>query len=224
MLIGRPRRRRGRGEDGAAAVEFAIVVPVLLLLVIGMLEFAFVMRDYLSVSSSVRVGVRIAATGAGAGPGTCPGLPVICTPGNTPALAQAAADAIQQAGTAMPQDFIQYVWVYQANTDGFPGSATTQAQADAAGCATVANCVVFKWNKTLNRFLYDGGTWVSSTINACLNSPNAQSVGVFMRANHPYLSRLFGSSISLTDRAVMKFEPLATRECNGLGVGNGGHI
>ena len=85
-------------------MEFAIVVPVLFLLVIGMLEFAFVMRDYLAVSSSTRVGARIAATGANAGQGTCPGLPIICVPGNVPALAQDAADAIQQAGTAMPQD------------------------------------------------------------------------------------------------------------------------
>jgi Flp pilus assembly protein TadG len=76
MLIGRP-RRRGRGDGGATAVEFAIVVPVLFLLVIGMLEFAFVMRDYLAVSSSTRVGARIAATGANAGQGTCPGLPII---------------------------------------------------------------------------------------------------------------------------------------------------
>ncbi len=104
-------------------MEFAIVVPVLFLLVIGMLEFAFVMRDYLAVSSSTRVGARIAATGANAGQGTCPGLPIICVPGNVPALAQDAADAIQQAGTAMPQDSIDYILVYKSNDKGYPGSA-----------------------------------------------------------------------------------------------------
>ncbi len=176
-----------------------------------MLEFAFVMRDYLSVASSVRVGARIAATGAGSGPGVCPGLPVICSPGNTPALAQNAADAVQQAGTAMPQDLIQYIWVYKANSSGFPGTATTLGAADAAGCATIGNCVVYRWSKPLDRFIYDGGTWVSSTINACLPTPDA--VGVLMRANHPYLSKLFGSTLTLTDRAVMRFEPLPANQC-----------
>lgn len=221
MLISRP-LRRGRGERGASAVEFAIVVPVLLLLVFGMLEFAFVLRDYLSVSSSVRVGARVASTGAGAGPGTCPGPPVICVPSGVPALAQAAADAIQQAGTAMPQNLIDNIWVYRANASGFPGAATTQTAADAAGCSS--DCVVFRWNDTIGRFVYQSGTWDSTTINACINSAQAQSVGVMMRATHPYLTGFFGSTITLRDRAVMKFEPLEIRSCNGLGVGNGGHI
>ena len=97
-MLSHRRGRGGRGDSGAAAVEFAIVVPVLLLLLMGMLEFAFVMRDYLSVASSVRVGARIASTSEGIKQGTCPGLPVVCSPANTPALARQECRRLDPAG------------------------------------------------------------------------------------------------------------------------------
>jgi hypothetical protein len=205
-------RRKAGGDTGASAVEFALVVPVLLVLVFGIIEFGLVMRDYLSVASSVRVGARIAATGAGAGQGTCPGAPVVCVPSSVPALAQAGADAIQQAGTAMPQDLIQYIFVYDANAAGYPGSLTSMPTTT-AGCVSAGNCVVFKWNQNLDRFVYDSGTWSSSTINACINSASADSVGLYMKASHPYLTGFFGSTLTLQDRAVMKFEPLPAISC-----------
>lgn len=210
---GRLRRRR---DDGAAALEFAIILPVLLLLMIGMLEFSLVMRDWLGVSSAVRVGARIAATGAGAGEATCPGPPIICSPNSTPALAQSAAFAVQTAGIAMPKDQIDYIWVYKANSSGFPGTATNQAQADVAGCVGAANCVKFIWNRTLNQFVYAGGTWDSRQINACVYTPAlgpGDAVGVLMRATHQFITRLFRSSMTVQDRSVSLFEPLPTLSC-----------
>ena len=220
-----PRRRRGRSDSGVTAVEFAIVVPVLLLLILGMLEFAFVMRDYLSVRSATSVGARTASTGASAGPGTCPGLPV-CSPANPstydyPALAQGAADAIQQAGSAMPQDYVDYLLVYESNDKGYPGAAGNTTMPTMAQCGTspYVNCVAFKWAKAIDRFVYVGGTWNSSTIYACppsasnVNGPDA--VGVFMHATHPYLSGLFGKTLSITEKTVLQFEPLPINQCAG---------
>lgn len=50
-----------RNSRGAAAVEFAIVLPVLLLLVMGIIEFGLLMKDYLAVSHASREGARYAA-------------------------------------------------------------------------------------------------------------------------------------------------------------------
>lgn len=221
MRVAGRRRRRGHGDSGATAVEFAIVVPVLLLLVIGMLEFAFVMRDYLSVSSATRVGSRVASTGASAGPGTCPGAPIVCVPAKVPALAQNAADAIQQAGLGMPQDYIDYILVYDSNDKGYPGSAgnATMPARDECGNSTYPNCVAFRWAPTINRFVYVTGAWDSSTIYACpptaSNPDGPDSVGVFMQATHPYLSRLFGATMTITNRALNQFEPLPINQCAG---------
>jgi Flp pilus assembly protein TadG len=54
-------RRRGhpvRGERGAALLEFALVVPVFLLLVMGTIDFAMTFNDYNSVRQGVREGAR----------------------------------------------------------------------------------------------------------------------------------------------------------------------
>jgi len=47
-----------RSERGAAAVEFALVLPLLLLLVCGIIEFSFVFNRYISVTNVAREGVR----------------------------------------------------------------------------------------------------------------------------------------------------------------------
>lgn len=55
---GRGRRLRHRTERGAAIVEFALVVPVFLLLVMGTIDFAATFNDYNSVRQGVREGAR----------------------------------------------------------------------------------------------------------------------------------------------------------------------
>ena len=57
------RRRLARGDSGAAAVEFAIVVPVFLLIVFGIIEFGFVFNAQISLTQAVREGVRAGAVG-----------------------------------------------------------------------------------------------------------------------------------------------------------------
>jgi hypothetical protein len=155
---------RRRGESGAVAVEAALVVPLLCILVFGMIEFAFVMRDYASVSNSVRTGARIASTGADAGPGTCETGTTAppCTSTSSPALAQEAADAIQRSGSAMPPDSINYMLVYKANAAGFPGAESNRTMP--ANCTGTANCVMFTWRPALDAFRYANGTtrWTAS--------------------------------------------------------------
>ena len=46
--------RRRRDERGASAVEFALVVPLLLTFLLGTVELGLYMKDYVSMSSSVR--------------------------------------------------------------------------------------------------------------------------------------------------------------------------
>lgn len=53
------RTRRGTVPSRAAAVvEFAVVVPVFLLLVMGIIDFGFAFNDYNSVRQGVREGAR----------------------------------------------------------------------------------------------------------------------------------------------------------------------
>jgi Flp pilus assembly protein TadG len=51
---------RWRSEDGAQLVEFALVLPMLLLVVLGIAEFGFIFQRYEVLTNAAREGARIA--------------------------------------------------------------------------------------------------------------------------------------------------------------------
>lgn len=53
-------RRFGKNERGASLVEFAVAIPVLLLLVFGIIEFAWILNGHITLTGAVREGVRLA--------------------------------------------------------------------------------------------------------------------------------------------------------------------
>lgn len=66
------RHRRDHAADtGASAVEFALVVPLLLLLVFGIIDFGIVFSQQLSLNNAVRQGAREAVAGGNTGQTTC---------------------------------------------------------------------------------------------------------------------------------------------------------
>jgi Flp pilus assembly protein TadG len=52
---------RMRSERGAELVEFALTLPLLLLLVLGIIEFGFVFQEFEVVTNAAREGARIGA-------------------------------------------------------------------------------------------------------------------------------------------------------------------
>jgi Flp pilus assembly protein TadG len=53
-------RRLVRSESGAELIEFSLTMPLLLLIVLGIIEFGFVFREYEIVTNAAREGARIA--------------------------------------------------------------------------------------------------------------------------------------------------------------------
>ena len=60
-MTGGPRRRRVRGERGAAAVEFALVVPLLLVILFGIISYGFMLSFRQGLSQAAAEGARAAA-------------------------------------------------------------------------------------------------------------------------------------------------------------------
>jgi Flp pilus assembly protein TadG len=52
--------RRSRGQEGSAAVEFAVVLPILILLLAGFFDFGWLFYWQHSASNASRAGVRYA--------------------------------------------------------------------------------------------------------------------------------------------------------------------
>jgi Flp pilus assembly protein TadG len=53
--------RWSRRDDGQAYVEFALILPILLLLVMGIIQFGNAFRTYITLTDATRVGGRQAA-------------------------------------------------------------------------------------------------------------------------------------------------------------------
>ena len=51
------------GERGASAVEFAIILPILVILVFGIVQFGIAFNKYISLTHAGREGSRLAAVG-----------------------------------------------------------------------------------------------------------------------------------------------------------------
>lgn len=59
-------RGRASGDDGAQLVEFALIIPILLLLVFGIINFGYAFGQQLSLNQAAREGARKAVVTKGA--------------------------------------------------------------------------------------------------------------------------------------------------------------
>lgn len=185
----RARWRRHPGDSGAAAVEAALIFPVLVLLAFGIIEMSLLMRDHVATTSLVRAGARTASA-----------LP------RQPSMVADTVTAMERAGSALPKDSYEELWIYRATDDGYP--VGNSGSDHFAVCAT--DCVRYAWNDAHDTFTQVSGSWNPSSINACPGDPAAMSVGVYLRASHHFVTGLFGNAVQVSDFAVMKFEPVAT--------------
>jgi Flp pilus assembly protein TadG len=55
------RASRLRNEDGQGVVEFAFILPLLLAIVLGIVQFGITFNNYLTITDATRVGARKAA-------------------------------------------------------------------------------------------------------------------------------------------------------------------
>ena len=68
-----------RREDGQALVEFALVLPILLMVATGITSFGLVFYHYITIEDAVRSGARTLSLGRG---NTAPAPNDPCTPGD----------------------------------------------------------------------------------------------------------------------------------------------
>lgn len=88
-----PRRRLlallHKGEQGQAMVEFALILPALLLITTGIMIFGYAMNNYLQLTNAVSVGARTVSINAGLTKDPCAtasNAVIAAAPGLNPAL------------------------------------------------------------------------------------------------------------------------------------------
>jgi Flp pilus assembly protein TadG len=112
--------QRLRREDGAAAVEFALIVGVLAMLIFGMLQFGLTFFELQNLRAADREGARLGAVAA--------------TPDAIRSrIASASGGAISQAEAPLPFITIQY------SDDGTSGWTTRSGNTTPACSSAAAN-------------------------------------------------------------------------------------
>lgn len=178
----------GRSERGAAAVEAALVTPLLILLVFGIVEYGMLFKDSLAVTSSIRSAGRMASA-----------EPRLAS------YAQDAADQVANSGGALKLTNTQALWVYKSKVNGFPLGDSTNTFANCTACTK------FTWNASTKHFDQVGtSTWLNTAQNACPGDPLHDSVGIYMAINHASITGLIFSTITIKDHVVMDLEPIPT--------------
>lgn len=177
-------RSRPSSEAGAAAVEAALVTPLILLMLFGIIEFGMVFKDWLGVTSAVRAGARIASA-----------EPRVAT------FATDAAAQVAREGSAIDKSSITKLWVYKTDAAGDPVGVT----GDFVSCSA---CVQFKWNSSTNSFTQTSSSWSATNQNACLGDANRNGVGVYMEVKHQAFTGLIFDHLDLTSHTVMTLEPI----------------
>jgi hypothetical protein len=102
------------------------------------------------------------------------------------------------------------MWIYRANDKGYPGA---DGSTGFSSCST--KCISYQWvpaTRKFNTASPGGGGWAASTQKAC-SPADWDSVGVFVKLRHKYITKLFGTTIDLTDHAVFRLEPAPTQLC-----------
>lgn len=182
--------RQCRGERGAALVEAVLIIPVVLFLTFGAIEFGFAFNEQGNIRAATRTAARAASTQPKA---------------TTTAFEAAAVDTLNASAANLTNGEPEYALIYDARSGTF-------APSNPGACSL--DCKVYDWDGT--QFVMAGGNgWPPESRAAC---PGASDrVGVFLKVRHDYLTGLWGSTgLSLTSRTVMALEPYPGNDCAGV--------
>jgi len=191
-----PRHADRRTARGQSLVEFAVSVPVFILLLFGMLEFGFAFSHNLTLEYATREGARI---GAALGPGTA----------NTPCaqvdnqIVAGVQRVLTSPGSPVVISRVSSIRIYLANASGDPvGSSTMNTWVAGSGPTVDGVALIF----------------TPSTVNwdACGrdNGSSPDSIGVSVVYSYKLISPL-GIFLGMTgtpafqmsDRTIMALNP-----------------
>ncbi len=194
--------RRGPDDRGAVLIEALIVIPLLMMMTLGIIEYGGAYREDATVASASRAGARVASALSKTDFGVVPALT-----DSGVVTATAVASVLQSLGSTGPQA----VWIYRVE----PLNA-------ACGPPLFTGCVYkvgYGWDPANKRFLMSplagSAPWPASKQIACPTGPLGppDQIAVWVKANHVAVTHMFGSGRTLTGQTVMRLEPDVGSNC-----------
>jgi Flp pilus assembly protein TadG len=181
-------RFRTNREKGATLVEAAVIMPILLLLIIAIMEYGLVFKDYLTVSYLSREGARIGALAGDETTADCAiliGLGELVTPADL-----ARIDRIE---------------IYQANQNTGVQGATNVAVYNDPNDPTACNIPA----DPSDGWSFTSVAWPPNSRNTAVGSNPLDILGVRVILNRSWLTGFgpFQGNVTIDESTITRLEP-----------------
>ena len=190
------------GERGQSLIELAIALPVVLMLLLGMLEFGFAFTHHLTLEYATREGAR---TGAALANGTDEVACAISAGNDLDAYTIAAVQRVLLGtGGQIPIAQVKEIWIYEADSAGQDTLGLHNKWIPGVG-PTVDGAPLQFTRSTPN-------TWAPCS--RTNTSGNTDSIGVSLVYDYQYITPLGNfmgmtgaAQLRISDRTVMALNP-----------------
>ena len=188
-------------------VEAVLGFPLLAMLMIGCLEFGMAWRDSTTVSTALRTSARTSAS-----------------LGNSGGSDYYALQALKAGLSGIPTSAIGRIIIYNANSTNpqapgppnncksmvAPGGQSTSGQQCNVYTAASLSLASTSFSTTAT------GSCPTTAVDryfcplnrTVLQASGTDYVGVYIQVRHDFVSRLFGASLTFTDKMIVRLEPL----------------
>ncbi len=201
----KPGLRSLRKERGAAMIETAFVAPVFLLLIFGIFEFGFLLRNSLTLANATGDAARAASVHGDAANADFQ-------------IIRALEHSLEPVGL----DALDFVVVYRANgpDDSVPPSCLTAPQGPAGTTLCnrytaadfflpyldpVTSLETDNW-RCVSTTLSVDRYWCPTDRESAVSAP-PDYIGVYVQLNHDYLTGFIGDSRTLRSDRIVRIEP-----------------
>ena len=203
-----------RRESGQGLVEFALLVPVFLLILLGMLEFGFAFNHNLTLEAATREGARAGAAmadGSQKDLTTCGDGTTLTAANVDPLIIAAVQRVLNSPGSMIDKSQVTSITIYEVTYSGTV-TGLQNVWTKNLGAGPAIPCVSPTQNLDFSPPASPGWPAASRTLGAM-----PDSIGVRIGYTYQFRSalggilRFFGGSswsqITMTDSTVMALEP-----------------
>ena len=192
---GRPGRlgRSGhrKAERGVALVEAAIITPLLMMLVFGIIEFGFAFKDSLTLANGSRAGARV---------GSAAGI--------DPVADWSILQAVRGATGSLTKVDLIVVFKATGPTSSVPSSCvSTGGQVGVCNVYNAADMALSQASFLSAGYSKDDSWAAASRITSLTSANGPDYLGVYVRAQHNSIFQLIVPSRKLNDTVIMRLEP-----------------
>ena len=190
-----------RGERAAIMVEAVLVFPLLIAMMFGSLEYGMAYRDSTTVSTALRAAGRTVASQS-----------------NDGTADYYALQALKAGLSGIPTAAIGRIIIYNATASTAPDAPCLSMAAPGGQTGTKA-CNVY----TAASFSLASTSFSSTATGSCpatavdryycpltrtvVQATGTDYVGVYISVRHDFFSKLFGSSLTINDKLIVRLEP-----------------